>query len=63
VTTWLVIEPAIRKLSTDISQIGFQILPKRWVTERTNAWISRQRRLPAIMSELPLPANRSFMPT
>jgi len=26
-------------------QIGFQVLPKRWVIERTNAWISRQRRL------------------
>jgi putative transposase len=25
---------------------GFQVLPKRWVIERTNAWISRQRRLP-----------------
>ena len=26
-------------------QKGFQVLPKRWVIERTNAWISRQRRL------------------
>jgi putative transposase len=24
---------------------GFQVLPKRWVIERTNAWITRQRRL------------------
>jgi putative transposase len=24
---------------------GFQVLPKRWVIERTNAWISRSRRL------------------
>jgi putative transposase len=24
---------------------GFQVLPKRWVVERTIAWISRQRRL------------------
>jgi transposase len=24
---------------------GFQVLPKRWVIERTNAWILRQRRL------------------
>ncbi len=24
---------------------GFQVLPKRWVIERTNAWVSRQRRL------------------
>jgi putative transposase len=26
-------------------QKGFQVLPKRWVIERTNAWISRNRRL------------------
>jgi putative transposase len=26
-------------------QKGFQVLPKRWVVERTNAWITRQRRL------------------
>jgi len=26
-------------------QVGFQVLPKRWVIERSNAWISRQRRL------------------
>jgi putative transposase len=26
-------------------QIGFQILPKRWVVERTFGWLVRQRRL------------------
>ncbi len=26
-------------------QVGFQVLPKRWVIERTNAWLTRQRRL------------------
>jgi putative transposase len=26
-------------------QIGFQVLPNRWVIERTHAWISRNRRL------------------
>jgi putative transposase len=26
-------------------QIGFQVLPKRWVVERTFAWLVRQRRL------------------
>ena len=26
-------------------QRGFQVIPKRWVIERTNAWLSRQRRL------------------
>jgi putative transposase len=24
---------------------GFQVLPKRWVVERTNAWVSRNRRM------------------
>jgi putative transposase len=27
------------------NQKGFQVLPTRWVIERTNAWISRNRRL------------------
>lgn len=27
------------------NQTGFQVLPKRWVIERTNAWVSRNRRL------------------
>ncbi len=26
-------------------QRGFQVIPKRWVIERMNAWLSRQRRL------------------
>ena len=26
-------------------QKGFQVLPKRWVIERTNAWIARNRRM------------------
>lgn len=26
-------------------QQGFQVLPKRWVIERTNAWVTRNRRL------------------
>jgi len=26
-------------------QVGFQVLPKRWLVERTFAWINRQRRL------------------
>jgi putative transposase len=29
----------------DDHQKGFQVLPKRWIVERTFAWLSRQRRL------------------
>jgi transposase len=42
---------ALDKLGTVIEiveqakgQKGFQVLPRRWVVERTNAWISRRRR-------------------
>jgi transposase len=42
---------ALEKLATIIqiveqpkNQKGFQVLPRRWVIERTNAWISRRRR-------------------
>lgn len=26
-------------------QVGFQVLPRRWVVERTIAWVNRSRRL------------------
>ena len=32
----------VRKIA---DQIGFQVLPRRWVVERTFAWINRNRRL------------------
>lgn len=41
-------------------QKGFQVLPKRWVIERTNAWISRQRRLARDYERLPL-SSESFI--
>jgi putative transposase len=34
-------------------QIGFQILPKRWVVERTFGWLIRQRRLARDYERLP----------
>ena len=39
--TSIVVE-IVRKLP---DQIGFQVLPRRWVVERFFAWISRNRRL------------------
>jgi putative transposase len=33
----------IVKRSDDVA--GFQVLPRRWVVERTFAWLSKQRRL------------------
>jgi len=34
-------------------QEGFRVLPRRWVVERTNAWISRRRRCARDYERLP----------
>lgn len=33
--------------------VGFQVLPKRWIVERSLAWLSRPRRLAREYAELP----------
>ena len=39
----------VRKLG---DQVGFQILPKRWIVERTFAWLAHYRRLSKDYEEL-----------
>ena len=39
----------VRKLG---NQLGFQILPKRWIVERTFAWLGQYRRLSKDYEEL-----------
>jgi len=36
---------AIEVVNKIANQVGFQVLPRRWVVERTFAWINRNRRL------------------
>ena len=41
------------------STAGFEILPKRWIVERTFAWISRNRRLARDLNVMPPPSLHS----
>lgn len=41
-------------------QVGFQVLPKRWLVERTFAWLNRQRRLSKDFERLPA-TSQSFI--
>ena len=40
-------------VTRDPAQAGFQVLPRRWVVERTNAWITRRRRCARDYERLP----------
>lgn len=55
--TWsereLGIEVEIVEQDPDMKGKGFQVLPRRWVIERTNAWISRRRRCARDYERLP----------
>ena len=64
------VDPAPRVEIEIVKRInaGFKILPKRWVVERTFAWLARYRRLAKTMNEKPsiprppltlLPANHA----
>jgi putative transposase len=39
------LEIVLEIVSRDLNQPGFQVLPRRWVVERTFAWLGRYRRL------------------
>ena len=39
------LEIVLEIVSRDPNQSGFQVLPRRWVVERTFAWLGRYRRL------------------
>lgn len=41
-------------------QVGVQVLPKRWIVERTFAWLNRQRRLSKDYERLPA-ASEAFI--
>lgn len=42
-------------------QNGFQVLPKRWIVERTFAWLIRQRRLARDYERLPETSEASIL--
>jgi putative transposase len=43
----------IEVVSRKEGQVGFEVLPRRWVVERTFAWLLRNRRLSKDDEELP----------
>ena len=44
---------AIEVVKRPVAQRGFAVLPKRWIVERTFAWLGRYRRLSKDYEERP----------
>lgn len=50
----------LETVARPIDQAGFVLLPRRWVVERTLAWLSRYRRLSKGKRSAPLHHNRLY---
>ncbi|HEY0154403.1 MAG TPA: IS5 family transposase, partial [Longimicrobium sp.] len=52
-SAWVLGKWKLEIVSRSKGQKGFQVLPKRWVVERTFAWLGRNRRLSKDYEQLP----------
>lgn len=52
-STWVLGRWKLEIVSRSKGQKGFQVLPKRWIVERTFAWLGRNRRLSKDYEQLP----------
>ena len=50
---WCETDVTLEVVRRNEGQQGFQVLPKRWIVERTFAWLSRSRRLAKDYEHLP----------
>ena len=49
-SAWNIVVEVVKKPA---DQVGFAVLPRRWVVERTFSWLMRQRRLVRDYERLP----------
>ena len=47
----------IEVVERSATAVGFEVLPKRWIVERTFAWVSRFRRMARDFDAEPLPPS------